>query len=133
MRSKERPSSGTSPRWPWRLCLESIGWTSPSPWRSSRPSPDGGGDRGLPVYMACYGIDDGDMEATPTPTHRASGKWRRPRGGDVGHTCIMPRCASFSSPHLRRREEARRRGQARGGGRRRRDTSYMVLSMLAEQ
>jgi hypothetical protein len=50
------------------------------------------GARGLPVYTSYYGIDDGAMEATPTPARRASGKRRRPRGGDVGDTWSMSRC-----------------------------------------
>ncbi|KAM0905231.1 hypothetical protein ACQ4PT_017514 [Festuca glaucescens] len=50
------------------------------------------GARGLPVYTACFGIDDGAMEATP---RRASGsaKRRRAKGGDVVDKWSISRCS----------------------------------------
>ncbi|XP_051211748.1 PWWP domain-containing protein 2-like [Lolium perenne] len=49
------------------------------------------GARGLPVYTACFGIDDGAMmEATP---RRASAKRRRAKGGDVVDKWSMSRCS----------------------------------------
>jgi hypothetical protein len=46
------------------------------------------GARGLPVYTACFGIDDGAMDATPR-----SAKRRRAKGGDVVDKWSMSRCS----------------------------------------
>ncbi|CAM0958007.1 unnamed protein product [Alopecurus aequalis] len=58
------------------------------------------GARGLPVYTAYDGVDDGAMEITPTPAPRRATKRRRPRGGNVGDKWGMSRCSRDDAMEL---------------------------------